>query len=132
MAFGSYMIGSLCSVYILVGSKLLYIRKHPDQDNDTNNINNLNIADFVPSNIEELKKGKSPKSSKEGHRSNKHGSKVRLFSQTATNTTTTYTSDIDSITDNPNNYFFNQTLEKMSHNDGQSSSATDFYQYSRF
>ncbi|ORY23167.1 hypothetical protein LY90DRAFT_515162 [Neocallimastix californiae] len=105
-AFALYIVGSLCSVYILVGSKLTYIRKHPNENENTfSNKNNLNISDFIPSNIKELKnkdflsKRETKKSKSDNH-------------EKSSSTEDEY----DHITNDPNNYFFNKTLENLSRN----------------
>jgi len=113
-SFYAYIVTCLASVYMLVGTRLLYIRKHISNEESFigNNMNNdyfdhaINIIDFIPlkrntnylfSLCNGIKKQKylsndTIKSFEEG--------KLKL-------------SEEDSIEQNTNNYFFNQALKKL-------------------
>jgi len=110
-----YMCSCLCCAYLLVGHRLIYVLKHPIknnmyQGNDINNDyfnNTLNIIDFIP-----LKKtGNCPFSF---FKKNKNKGKRDVNKEVFSVVKDCEISFDDSITNNPNNYFFNQALKSLS------------------
>ncbi|OUM57649.1 hypothetical protein PIROE2DRAFT_64881 [Piromyces sp. E2] len=102
-----YMFTCILCIYLLVGSRLIYVIKHPvnsDSPTEDNNHNDyfnvVDISDFIPG-----KKGNGKKKN------------TALYDTedtlNPTNSIVAIPND-EFILNNPNNYFFNQSLEKLS------------------
>ncbi|KAG4086039.1 hypothetical protein H8356DRAFT_1736773 [Neocallimastix lanati (nom. inval.)] len=104
--YGIYLFSCIVSTYLLVGYRLIYIKKHPIKDGSFNGNsvddghfdNAINLVNFIP-----LMKDKNNRTfsffNRSKHDLNSHGTFV-IFQD----------DDNDSIEKNPNNYFFNRTL----------------------
>ncbi|ORX84286.1 hypothetical protein BCR32DRAFT_291433 [Anaeromyces robustus] len=115
-----YVIICLACVYLLVGYRLIYIKKHPIKNGTYkgNDINNdyfnttINIVDFIPLKKELIKNypffSKSKLNNNQGtffvvkdHQNQNQNHQNEMFDPS------------DPIENNPNNYFFNQALKKI-------------------
>eukprot|EP00833_Pecoramyces_ruminatium_P006366 jgi/Orpsp1_1/1180398/evm.model.c7180000073244.1 len=102
-----YGISCIICIYLLVGSRLLYIVKHPDnQESSTNEgpISNypttIDIVDFIPSHLE----------------NEKHSYLFNNKNKMKSSSSDSQIED-DPITNNPNNIFFNRSLEMLNQPD---------------
>jgi len=109
-----YIIFCLGCVYLLVGYRLIYIKKHPIKNGTYkgNDINNdyfnttINIVDFIPLKKELIKNYPFFNRSKSN---NEQGT----FFVVKDDHQNEPIDPSDPIANNPNNYFFNQALKKM-------------------
>eukprot|EP00833_Pecoramyces_ruminatium_P005488 jgi/Orpsp1_1/1179520/evm.model.c7180000069679.1 len=116
-----YLFFSCYCVYLLVGRRLMYIIEHPmKQEESINKYNVLNIADFVP-----------VRSNKKNHYSHSHSHSLSIFSKNRSmyhdpnqEDTLSMISEYrhDTISNNPNNYFFIQTLKRLNNQSIKNSS----------
>jgi len=118
----TYMFTSIFCIYLLVGSRLIYVIKHPYNPEDANEDNTYNdylnvidISDFVSSKNNKKRKNKFSKEKEKFSYSNEY-----TFNNS--NSIATTIMDNDSILNHPNNFFFNQSLEMLSKSENATSS----------
>jgi len=111
--YSLYIIICFICIHLLVGSRLLFIIKHPynkdtiDENDPYYNeyFNNIHISDFID---------KQQKKTMQLYNQNFNQNKRKSSNQKQNNDKSTTSSiENDPIANNPNNYFFNRSLEML-------------------
>jgi len=106
-----YTLSCLCCIYLLVGPQLINIlKKKKDKStiDEENNIDNINIVDFIPS-VNEVSFNRTVSFVRDKSKNN-------IFEED------------DPIANNPNNYFFNKTLQRLSSQQQQQQQQQEDYE----
>jgi len=94
-----YISSCIICIYLLIGKRLLFVMNHPEDQNDY--FDSVNITNFISLNKEE-KKFYSNVNKIRHHKTNKNKNKNSKV-----------TDEIDLITINPDNIFFNRSLKLL-------------------